>query len=123
MVGDGTFFTSGLNPSSKYSQQAGPGSHSRRKAIINAALANKELFNDLLKDSRTLFQTHTDTLQNMVQKSIASFLKVLKRTFDLVRRENVARESERDPDFRLRVEEAINNSRGEIKRIHSIVSI
>lgn len=104
-----------------YSLWLGPGSDRRRKDIMNAALADRELFTKLLTDTKTIFKTHASSLQGEVQAAITKFLRAVKKAFDLVRDENVARESERDPEFRLRVETSAKTSQEQLRGLLDIV--
>jgi len=54
---------------------------------------------------------------------VASHLSVIEGTLDIIRSENVALESERDPEFRRRVETELRSARDEIRRIEEVVGI
>lgn len=85
----------------------GTGSHRRRKAIIGGRVSQPELFRDIMNYFQNGFDEHADTLQDEVDTLIASFLERLRFALDIIRNDNVAEESERDPLFRERVAEAV----------------
>lgn len=88
---------------------------------MNRTLADRELFKKLFADTKSIFKTHGRSFQEEVQAAVALFLKAVKKAFDLVRNENVARESERDPEFRLRVEASVKTSQEQLDGLLDIV--
>lgn len=88
---------------------------------MNAALADRELFKKLLTDTKSIFKALASSLEGEVQAAITKFLRAVKKAFDLVRNENVARESERDPEFRLRVEASVKTSQEQLRGLLGVV--
>lgn len=70
-----------------------------------------------------MFRQHADDAQEQIRAAVSQYLAVVERTFDLVRSENVARETEFDPEFRLRVEEATRESKGTVQEIRVAILV
>lgn len=81
----------------------GTGSDSRRKAVISGRVSQPELFRDIMNNSKAGFDERADSFQQEINRLIDSFLEKLRDTLDIIRSDNVAEESERDPGFRERV--------------------
>ncbi|KAK7959857.1 uncharacterized protein PG986_004711 [Apiospora aurea] len=96
--------------------ECGRGSDSRRKANVNRVVRRDTLFKDLLSQFKGSFAQIADKLQEDLQNTISLHLESVKSTLDMVRSENVALESERDPDFRARVQQQVELANIEIKR-------
>lgn len=71
-----------------------------------------------LKDS---FRADSEATQAKIQEATIEYLRVIEERFDLVRSENVARESEQDPDFRLRVDQVTRAGRETMQRVHQVI--
>ena len=71
-----------------------------------------------LKDS---FRANSEATQAKIQEATMEYLRVIEERFDLVRSENVARESEQDPDFRLRVDQVARTGRETMQRVHQVI--
>ncbi|KAI1130430.1 hypothetical protein F5Y10DRAFT_289396 [Nemania abortiva] len=89
------------------SHESGRGCHNRRKSHITNAASSPQLFLKVLEDSRKEFRGLTSTLENRVRETVAEHAKSIKETLDIVRGENAAREADRDPAYRARVEEEV----------------
>ncbi|KAK8062187.1 hypothetical protein PG997_014284 [Apiospora hydei] len=100
--------------------ECGRGSDSRRKANINRAVRRDMLFKDLLSRFKGGFAQIADKLQEDLQNTVALHLESVRGTLDMVRSENVALESERDPDFRARVQQRVELANIEIKRTSGV---
>ncbi|KAH6887646.1 hypothetical protein B0T10DRAFT_490140 [Thelonectria olida] len=103
-------------------REHGRGSDARRKFIINTKLADEELFENLMASFRKDFRGLADGVQECTNAAARSFLKHANSTLDIILSDNVALESEQDPAFRRRVEEAIREGDEEIERIKSVIS-
>ncbi|KAF5668081.1 hypothetical protein FHETE_5347 [Fusarium heterosporum] len=101
--------------------ESGGGSHARRKAIIREAMQDESIFTRLMRDVKASFVAKSEATQTKVQEATADFLRVVEDSFDLVRSENVARESEQDPEFRLRVDEVVRTGRQTMQRVHGVI--
>ena len=99
----------------------GTGSHARRKNIINTKLADETIFDSLRIMFRNRFRTLTEELQSDIQVAIVTHLSIITNTLDIVRNENIAIESERDPEFRRRVERKVETVKREIRRIQEVI--
>jgi hypothetical protein len=99
----------------------GTGSHARRKSIINTKLADETIFDSLRIMFRNRFRTITEELQSDIQVAIVTHLSIITNTLDIVRNENIAIESERDPEFRRRVERKVETVKREIRRIQEVI--
>ncbi|KAM5358468.1 hypothetical protein ACJZ2D_015255 [Fusarium nematophilum] len=104
-------------------QEGGRGSDARRKAIIRGALGNEDLFSNLMRSFRDAFREKADDSQRRIHRKTKAYLDAVQETFDLVRSENVARESEQDPEFRNRVDEAMRTGRETIQRVHGAIGV
>ncbi|KAL6357126.1 hypothetical protein LRP88_10744 [Fusarium phalaenopsidis] len=103
------------------SEQFGTGSHQRRKNIIWRTISNQDLFTNLMRAFRDSFHAKAEESQTAILDAVVRYLDVVQETFDLVRSENVARESEQDPEFRLRVEEVARTGRETIQRALRVI--
>ncbi|RSM00468.1 hypothetical protein CDV31_011793 [Fusarium ambrosium] len=107
----------------KCNQEYGRGSDGRRKYIISRTLSNQGLFTNLMRDFRDSFRVKAEESQEAMWEAYWTYLDAVQETFDLVRSENVARESVQDPDFRLRVEDVSRTGRETIQRVLRVISI
>ncbi|KAJ4206136.1 hypothetical protein NW767_003382 [Fusarium falciforme] len=74
-----------------------------------------------MRDFRDSFRAKAEESQAAIRDAVVRYLDVVQETFDLVRSENVARESEQDPDFRLRVEDVARKGRETIQRALRVI--
>jgi hypothetical protein len=72
---------------------------------------------------RMSFKAIADSFQDDIQTAVAIHLAVIKNTLDIVRNNNIALESERELEFRARVERMVGVVRGEVRRIQEVVSV
>ncbi|KAF5543358.1 hypothetical protein FNAPI_9680 [Fusarium napiforme] len=105
----------------KCNAEFGRGSDARRKAIIRGALSDEDLFQKLMRSLKDSFKANSEATQEKIQEATVEYLRVIEQRFDLVRSENVARESEQDPDFRLRVEQVARAGRETMQRVHQVI--
>ncbi len=75
----------------------------------------------LQRGFKSRFIVLVERLQSAVQTAVAKHLAVINNTLEMVRSENVALESERDPEFRGRVESETRTIRRELHRVKSVV--
>jgi hypothetical protein len=99
----------------------GSGVDKRRKAIISGRLSEETLFENLQASFRDGFKTLVESLGRNIQAAITTHLSVIINTLNIVRNENVALESERDPEFRSRVERGVRSAMDEIRRIQDVI--
>jgi hypothetical protein len=100
----------------------GRGSHSRRKEIINNRLADETVFELLQINFKNRFNTLAERLQSKMQAAAETHLSVIINTLNIVRNENVALESEGDPEFRGRVEREVREVIHEIRRLQGVIA-
>jgi len=71
---------------------------------------------------RNQFRDLAESLQSDVQAAVATHLLFIKNTLDIIRNENVALESERDPEFRHRVEREVRSVIREIRHPQDVMT-
>ncbi|KAL6408246.1 hypothetical protein AUP68_08100 [Ilyonectria robusta] len=98
-------------------RESGRGSDARRKGIINDALARDDLFSDLMRSFRKSFSQLAKVAQKKIDTAVSTYLASIHGTLKIILSENVALESEQDPAFRRRVDEAVKESKAKIERI------
>ena len=81
----------------------GRGSDRRRKDVVANTLTNDTIFRKLTDSFKQRLYRHADKLQEDLVETVSEHLDGVRGTLDLVRQQNVAEESERDPEFRNRV--------------------
>ncbi|KAI0867597.1 hypothetical protein GGS24DRAFT_485128 [Hypoxylon argillaceum] len=109
------------NEYDKARRQSGRGSDARKKAIINSAVQRNGLFTDLLKSFKKEFNEHVDNAQDNIQQATNSHLEAIKNTFNIVRSDNAALESEKDPEFHARVEARLDAANEEMRRVYNLL--
>jgi BMFP domain-containing protein YqiC len=67
------------------------------------------------------FHDLAQELEADVKKAVAAHLSVITNTLDMVRNENVVVESERDPEFRGRVETEVRATMEKVRRLQEIM--
>jgi hypothetical protein len=95
----------------------GTGSWARKKAIINGTLNREQLFTDLMWKLNRKFGELAAQLDTDALASVGEHLDAVEDTLDMVRSENVAEESERDPVFRARVADEVEGLTEAMERI------
>ena len=96
---------------------AGRGSWTSKKACINQALRAEQLFPDLMRKLRHNFEELAVELEAQALALAEEHLNKIDSTLDIVRSDNVALESERDPEFRGRVGNEMDALREAMDRI------
>lgn len=76
-----------------------------------------------MRSFRDSFRSKAHECQQKIHDATTAYLDVVRETFDLVRSENVARESERDPRFRELVDDMARTGRETIQRIHRAIHV
>lgn len=74
-----------------------------------------------MRDFKDKFYALSNEFQVDLQNGVKTHLDVIRGTLDILRSENVAQESEQNPEFRSNVEARIDSARDEIKGIQAIV--
>lgn len=96
---------------------AGTGSHARRKFIMNTALGQESLFENLMRAFRARLGQLAESTQGSIQTAATAYLDAVKDTFDIVRSDNVVLEGEREPIFRNRVGDEVRVAREVVERL------
>lgn len=104
------------------SQESGDGCDKRCKAIIRRGFSDEILFEILRIELRKKFSTLAYDHESKLREAIRANLALVQNDIDTLRNENVALESERNPEFRRRVENEVARIRREMVSIHRIVS-
>ena len=107
----------------KTNKETGRGSDMRRKNIIKNRLRDERVFESQQIMFKNRFDTIAESLQSGIQGAIATHLSVITNTLNIVRDENVALESERDPEFRGRVERKTREVLHDIHRLHDVIGV
>jgi hypothetical protein len=105
-----------------YVLQTGDGCDKRRKAIIRRGFSDEILFEILRIELRKKFSTLAYDHESKLREAIKANLALVQNDIDTLRNENIALESERNPEFRRRVENEVARIRREMVSIHEIVS-
>lgn len=100
---------------------SGPGSDSKRKAIIRERFKNEELFISLGRQFRNRFSRVADDLEREIKRAISSHLEIIRMDLDTLRIENAALEGERYPQFRGRVDAEVQRVRSEMGNVYRLV--
>ncbi|KAK3191717.1 hypothetical protein K4F52_002141 [Lecanicillium sp. MT-2017a] len=103
--------------------EKGTGSDSRRKDVISGRLSQPELFRDIINNSKAGFDERADSFQQEINRLIDSFLEKLRDTLAIIRNDNVAEESERDPGFRERVRIAASATSAKVSGFQTVARI
>ena len=74
-----------------------------------------------MRQFRSGFRALASTFQEEVRIAVAEHLDVVTGTLDIIRSENAARESERDPAFRQRVAAELAGAREVMDRVRAVV--
>ncbi|KAF2462919.1 uncharacterized protein BDR25DRAFT_298822 [Lindgomyces ingoldianus] len=99
----------------------GSGSDRRRKNLITGKFGSPSLFNDHRHDCKKRFRRIASGLQEKVDEVVNQQVGLVEADLQMLRDENVVLESERDPEFRRRVEVEVERVKGEVDRIGRMV--
>lgn len=102
-------------------EKPGLESHKRRKMIINARLANETIFESIQSSFKNQFNTLAERLQEDILAANMRHLSVIRNTLNIVRNDNIALESEKNPQFRNLVDGKVKAVLHEIRRIQDVV--
>ncbi|KAK0707804.1 hypothetical protein B0H67DRAFT_647946 [Lasiosphaeris hirsuta] len=96
---------------------SGVGSWGRRKTIIGRTLGSERLFRKLVTRFKVQLQSLTSELHTEIMAAMEAHLGDIKKSLDLVRDENIALESEKDPAFGKRLAEETGQVKEAMKRV------
>ncbi|KAI2485011.1 hypothetical protein Ptr902_03951 [Pyrenophora tritici-repentis] len=88
----------------------GSGSDRRRKTLMTGAFGSVHMFNDQRRACKADFRDIACSLQKKVNESIRQQVQLIEADLQILKDGNTVLESERDPDFRSRVEAELNVS-------------
>lgn len=96
-------------------------SDKRRKKIIRDRLSDETVFVSLQRSFKNRFSVLAENLQSDIEAAVATHLSVITNTLNIVRNENVALESEREPEFRRRVDGKAREVTNEVRRLQGVI--
>jgi len=115
---DTSFVGQAMNPSYRAcNRESGGGSDSRRKGIINRRLRGEDIFVEMEKQLKARFKDIAAELNTHQMDAARAHFQVIKENLDMLRDDNVILESESDPEFRMRVDEAVHRAKADLDRI------
>lgn len=82
-----------------------------RQRHVRRTFANEATFESIMRELRDCFKDHAKGLQQELGELVSTNLDAIRDTLDIVRKENAAEESERDPEFRQRVADEVAKAR------------
>lgn len=94
----------------------GTGCTKLRQEVVERKFADEATFESMMRELRRRFKNHAEGLRQKLEELASTHLGAMRATLDLVREENAAEESERDPEFRQRVAE-------EVARVRCVMGI
>jgi FtsZ-binding cell division protein ZapB len=94
----------------------------RRKSIIRNSFSDTQLFENHRRRFARKFSELSHDLEDKIQEAIATHLAVIQNDLDTLKNENVALESERHPEFRRQLEEAVRDMRQKMEDACPVVS-
>ncbi|KAK2739133.1 hypothetical protein CKAH01_18700 [Colletotrichum kahawae] len=100
----------------------GRGSDQRRKGIINGTVQSQDFFMNHMREFRRRWKVLADEFQKELQESIKDELGLMSTSFDIIRDENVAMESEENPELRQCLEAEIDQAKERLERMKDIMT-
>ncbi|GJC81468.1 hypothetical protein ColLi_04306 [Colletotrichum liriopes] len=94
----------------------------RRKDIISGAISRRDVFPKYMRDFRARLNTSADDLQDGLQGLLRKHLRIFGATLDLIRDENVATESEENPELRRCLEVELAWAREQLERMEEVMT-
>lgn len=93
----------------------------RRRGIIESAFGDERLFRSVHSNLSAGFSELVDDLDTKLQEARATHLNVVQRDLDTLKDENVALESESNPELRQSLDAAVRDARARLASIHADV--
>ncbi|KAH8688822.1 hypothetical protein BGW36DRAFT_402321 [Talaromyces proteolyticus] len=100
----------------------GRGSDRRRKTIISSGFRSRSLFVDHRRRLRSQFISISEELQQETTDAVAQQLRFIETDLNTLRNENVVLESERNPEFRTRLELEVTQAREEMGTVRAAIN-
>jgi hypothetical protein len=99
----------------------GPGSDRRKKTTITNGFGSPLLFNNQSRRFKDGFSRLSDDLEQNTIVVIARQFAFIEANLDTLRNDNVVLESERNPDFRIRLAAELGTLRGRMEHIRRVI--
>lgn len=99
----------------------GGGSDRRKKTIIQNGFRSQLLFTNQRRRFRDEFSRISDDLERKTREVIAQEFSSIEANLDTLRNDNVVLESERNPDFRMRLAAELGTMRGRMEHIRRAI--
>ncbi|PVH91907.1 hypothetical protein DM02DRAFT_544867, partial [Periconia macrospinosa] len=93
----------------------GRGVDRRRKSLITARFGSRELLHEHLRELQTSYNSLVDELEKRIIDIVEEQVQVITNDLDVIRNNNVIEESERDPEFRARLEAEVRRVSEELE--------
>lgn len=78
---------------------------------VRRTFTNEDTFEGIMRELRDCFKDHAQGIQQELGGLVSTNLDSIRVTLDIVKEENAAEESERDPEFRQRVADEVAKAR------------
>ncbi|KAK1475314.1 hypothetical protein CABS01_03591, partial [Colletotrichum abscissum] len=108
-------------PYRRCNAEYGGGSDGRRKDIIRNAVDRVDLFENHMIEFKSRMRLLADNVQTELQAIVRDGLDAITSVLDLIRNDNVATESEENPELRRRLEQEIATIKERMRRIMDIM--
>ncbi|EXF77774.1 hypothetical protein CFIO01_03095, partial [Colletotrichum fioriniae PJ7] len=108
-------------PYRRCNAEYGGGSDRRRKSIIRNAVGRVDLFENHMTEFKSRMRLLADNVQTELQAIVRAGLAAITSVLDLIRTDNIATESEENPELRRRLEQEIVTIRERMRRIIDIM--
>ncbi|KAK1447563.1 hypothetical protein CMEL01_09402 [Colletotrichum melonis] len=108
-------------PYRRCNAEYGGGSDGRRKDIIRNAVDRVDLFENHMIEFKSRMRLLADNVQTELQAIVRDGLAAITSVLDLIRNDNVATESEENPELRRRLEQEIATIKERMRRIMDIM--
>lgn len=89
----------------------GSGCTRLRQSVVRKTFTDEATLEHMMRELRRGFEEYIEWLGLELDELVSTHLGAVKATLDLVREENTAEESERDPEFRQRVADEVAKAR------------
>ncbi|KAI3549359.1 hypothetical protein CSPX01_02467 [Colletotrichum filicis] len=108
-------------PYRRCNAEYGGGSDRRRKNIIRSAVGRVDLFENHMTEFKSRVRLLADNVQTEQQAIVRTGLAAITSVLDLIRNDNVATESEENPELRRRLEQEVVTIKERMRRIIDIM--
>lgn len=88
---------------------------------ISTAMTDPRLYERMIDQFVSEFPSQTATLQQELREGLKEHTTALRQSLDIIRAEHAVQESEEDPAFRARVEQALARARERLRDVRARV--